>query len=150
MKAWLVVLAVVLVAGCSGQNAVVGTRTATGVGTVLTDSAGKTLYFTDQEAGGKVLCTADCVRIWIPLTVTSESVSGGVPGKLATVKRPDNGKLQVTYDGKPLYTFQQDSGPGDAKGNSVKDSFGGTEFSWHAATTGGSAPDSSTTGGTTY
>jgi hypothetical protein len=47
----------------------------------------------------------------------------------------------VTFDGKPLYTFVQDS-PGQATGNGVMDSFGGTSFTWSAAMTGG-APASS-------
>ncbi|WP_163509732.1 COG4315 family predicted lipoprotein [Fodinicola acaciae] len=151
MKPWFVaVLTLALLAAC-GQNAAVSTRTVAGIGTVLTDSSGKTLYFADQEAGGKVVCTASCLAIWQPVIATSDPVSGNVPGKLATVKRPDNGKSQVTYDGKPLYTFQVDGGPGDAKGNAAKDTFGGVSFSWHAATTGGAAPDNGGgSGGTTY
>jgi hypothetical protein len=46
---------------------------------------------------------------------------------------------QVTFGGKPLYTFVQDT-PGQATGNGAMDSFGGTSFTWTAATT--SAPAS--------
>ena len=48
---------------------------------------------------------------------------------------------QLTFNGKPLYTFVQDS-PGQATGNGVTDSFGGTSFTWTAASTGGSAASS--------
>jgi hypothetical protein len=51
----------------------------------------------------------------------------------------------VTFDGKPLYSFVQDS-PGKVTGNGFSDSFGGTNFTWTAATAGG-APSNS--GGTT-
>ena len=43
--------------------------------------------------------------------------------------------------GKPLYSFVQDS-PGQVTGNGVSDSFGGTNFTWTAATVGG-APSAS-------
>jgi predicted lipoprotein with Yx(FWY)xxD motif len=46
-----------------------------------------------------------------------------VAGKLGAIQRPDGGR-QVTYGGLPLYTYSQDTQPGDAKGDGV----GG---SWH-------------------
>ena len=45
------------------------------------------------------------------------------------------GGSQVTFGGKPLYTFVQDS-PGQVTGNGVTDSFGGTSFTWTVASTG--------------
>ena len=39
----------------------------------------------------------------------------GVTGKLGTITR-DDGTLQVTYNGKPLYYFKNDKAPGDANG----------------------------------
>ena len=47
---------------------------------------------------------------------------------------PD-GDQQVTLDGKPLYTFAQD-GTGEATGDGVTDSFGGTSFTWTVASAG--------------
>ena len=52
--------------------------------------------------------------------------------KLGVVKGP-GGKSQVTFGGKPLYTFVQDS-PGQPTGNGAMDSFDGTSFTWTAAT----------------
>jgi hypothetical protein len=52
------------------------------------------------------------------------------------------GTNQVTYNGKPLYTFVQDK-PGQATGNGAMDSFGGTSFTWTAAMVGGAAAASS-------
>jgi predicted lipoprotein with Yx(FWY)xxD motif len=135
----------------TGSAATVTTRQIPGAGTALTDSAGKTLYFADQEADGSVHCVDACVRFWIPLTVSAgvtPTSGAGVTGTLSTVKRPD-GSVQVTYDGKPLYTFTQDSAPGSASGNGFKDSFGGIDFSWHAAAVAGAvAPPSAAATGT--
>jgi predicted lipoprotein with Yx(FWY)xxD motif len=37
---------------------------------------------------------------------------------LGTVKRPD-GRLQVTFEGMPLYTYVGDTAPGQAKGQGI-------------------------------
>lgn len=61
---------------------------------------------------------------------------------LSTVSRPD-GSTQVEFNGGPLYTFSFDHAAGDAKGENTKDSFAGTAFTWHSATTSGAvAPNS--------
>jgi predicted lipoprotein with Yx(FWY)xxD motif len=132
--------------GSNGSgNATIMTRSASGLGTVLTDSSGKTLYSAEQEASGKISCTGACVGFWYPVLSSSSKVSskGSLPGKLATEKRPDSGKLQVTYNGIPLYTFKLDTAPGSTKGNDYSDSFGSTKFTWYAMTTKGSAKDTS-------
>lgn len=135
----------------TGSGSTVTARQIPGAGTALADSTGKTLYFADQEADGSVHCVDTCLRFWIPLTVSTgvtPTSSAGVTGTVSTVKRPD-GSVQVTYDGKPLYTFTQDSAPGSASGNGFKDSFGGINFSWHAAAvTGAVAPPSAAATGT--
>jgi predicted lipoprotein with Yx(FWY)xxD motif len=130
----------------SGSGAVVSTRKISGVGTVLVDSAGRTLYSPAQESGGTIHCTGGCVAIWPPLTVTSAKRLNGarVPGKLGTVMRP-GGVLQATYRGAPLYSFTVDHAAGSAKGNGTKDSFGGQSFTWHAITTAGAAHAPTTT-----
>jgi predicted lipoprotein with Yx(FWY)xxD motif len=113
-----------------------------GVGMVLTDSAGKTLYSSVQEASGAIKCTGSCLSFWFPVTVAKGvtlQAAGGVSGTLGRISRPDDGKSQLTYNGKPLYTFKLDSGPGQAHGNNFKDSFGGTSFTWQAVTASGSA-----------
>ncbi|MBO0829589.1 MAG: hypothetical protein J2P24_17585 [Streptosporangiales bacterium] len=128
-------------------NGSIMTRSASGIGTLLTDSSGKTLYSPKEEANGTISCTGACVGFWFPVMSSSTKVSskGNLPGKLATVKRPDSGKLQVTYNGMPLYTFKLDTGPGDTKGNDFSDSFSGKKFTWYAMTTKGSAKTGSST-----
>ena len=43
----------------------------------------------------------------------------GLPEHVATVKRPDGGKLQLTYDGHPLYRYAGDQSKADANGEGV-------------------------------
>jgi predicted lipoprotein with Yx(FWY)xxD motif len=121
----------------------VSTMQVPGLGASLVDSSGRTLYFTDAESGGEILCIDTCARFWIPLTVpdaTTPTKDASITGTLTLITRPD-GSHQVTYDGKPLYTFAQDSGPGQATGNGFTDDFHGTTFVWHAVTvTGAAAP----------
>jgi predicted lipoprotein with Yx(FWY)xxD motif len=118
-----------------GNKAVVSMQKTDGVGTRLVDSSGKTLYFSDQEKSGTISCTGACLGFWFPDTVAGKTVSQpkGLSGKLGTIKRSDNGKMQLTYNGAPLYTFKLDTSSGDAKGNNFKDNFGSSHFTWHAA-----------------
>lgn len=141
--------------GCDGGSAedaatTVSVRSVAGTGDVLVNTDGRALYTTDQETGGKVVCTsADCLAVWIPLTVADSNKPTGpdeLSDKLATVDRPD-GKRQVTYEGKPIYTFALDRDPGVVNGNGVSDTFAGTKFTWHAVTTSGTAPTSAPTSG---
>jgi hypothetical protein len=44
---------------------------------------------------------------------------GGLPKHVATVKRPDGGGLQLTYDGHPLYRYSGDKSTADANGDGV-------------------------------
>jgi predicted lipoprotein with Yx(FWY)xxD motif len=90
-------------------------------GTVLVDGKnGMTVYsFTkDVKDSGKSNCTGGCIDTWPALTVPAGATpSGGasLTGKLGTITR-DDGTLQVTYNGLPLYFFKNDKAPGDANG----------------------------------
>jgi predicted lipoprotein with Yx(FWY)xxD motif len=123
----------------------VSARMVTGVGTVLTDQSGKTLYTPQQEASGAIKCTGSCTSFWFPVTVgkgAAPHAASNVTGKLSTIQRPDGGGSQLTYDGKPLYTFRLDTGPGQVHGNNFSDHFGSQSFTWHAVTAGGGAATS--------
>jgi predicted lipoprotein with Yx(FWY)xxD motif len=134
--------------GSAATSATVNLHRIDGVGSVLVDSSGTALYSPAQESSGMIRCSGPCTKIWVPLAASGNlSAGSGVTGKLASIKRPD-GTMQVTYDGRPLYTFVQDGGPGNVTGNGTKDAFGGTSFTWHAVTakgaaaSGGAAPKS--------
>ena len=99
--------------------------------TVLTTNRGHTLYSLSVEQRGRFICTdGACLALWHPLVVRAGTKPTG-PVPLGTVKRPD-GRIQVTYRGRPLYVFDHDTNPGQAKGEGFKDV--GT---WHAASVGG-------------
>jgi predicted lipoprotein with Yx(FWY)xxD motif len=122
----------------SGANAAqtVSVSSVDGVGDVLVDAQGAVLYAADQETGGMVLCTAGCASIWEPLTLAdgaNPTAGDGLGSKLGVVERPD-GAQQVTFDGRLLYRFVEDPGPGTVTGNGFADTFEGRPFTWHVAT----------------
>lgn len=130
----------------SGGDQTVATKSISGVGDALVDSSGKVVYTNDMDTGSKIACTDQCLTEWVPLAAPSggqpTADDSAVQAKLGTVKRPD-GSSQVTFGGLPLYTFVED-GPGQATGNGFRDSFGGTDFVWTAATASGKAAPSTT------
>jgi predicted lipoprotein with Yx(FWY)xxD motif len=86
------------------------------LGMILVNAQGKTLYELDKDTATMATCTGGCTALWPPLTVTGTPVAGsGVTASMLTVLTGANG-MQVLYNGHPLYTFAQDSAPGDVKG----------------------------------
>jgi predicted lipoprotein with Yx(FWY)xxD motif len=99
--------------------------------TILTNLNGRTLYSLSAEKNGRFICiSAGCRATWRPLVVPQGTKPKG-PVSLGTRTRPD-GRIQVTYKGLPLYSFNGDVKPGDANGEGLKDV--GT---WHAAKVAG-------------
>jgi predicted lipoprotein with Yx(FWY)xxD motif len=159
--------AALALAGCSGGGGYGGAAAPTGsssgpssgmvavkqvpdVGSALVDGAGKTLYFSDQEATGAIKCVGDCLGFWFPVPGDPTTAStAAVPG-LAVIHRPDNGMDQLTYHGKPLYTFKLDNGPAQHNGHNLDDSFGNAKFTWRAASTSAAASPSDTKAPTGY
>jgi predicted lipoprotein with Yx(FWY)xxD motif len=148
----LLVAAAVALAACgggggatamsSGGGSAVSAKNLGSAGTVLVDAQGMALYASDQEAAaGKVLCTGACNSFWQPVTASGKPTStGSLSGHLGTVKRPDGG-TQVTYNGKPLYSFTQDQA-GQVTGDGFKDAFDGQQFTWHVVSVGNSGSTS--------
>jgi len=147
-------VAAAVLAGCAGYAESTGggqpapskpavmTRNLAGLGTVLVNTAGKTIYSPEQEAHGRILCTGSCLAFWLPVTVKTAAglhAPGGVTGVLGTIHRRDDGLTQLTYNGRPLYTFRLDRSAGQAHGSNFADSFGGTSFTWRAVTAGGTS-----------
>jgi predicted lipoprotein with Yx(FWY)xxD motif len=98
-----------------------------------------------MDSGSKIACTSKCAAFWTPLAAPSggQPTSGdsGVQAKLGSITRSD-GTTQVTFGGKPLYSFVKDSS-GKVTGNGFSDQFGGTTFTWTVASTGGASSSSS-------
>lgn len=121
--------ALALTGGSSSATSVVKTGHALGK-SVLVTRRGLTLYSLSAERNGRFICTnSTCMSVWKALVVSRGTKPTGA-ATLATVRRPD-GRTQVTYKGKPLYTFVKDTKPGQATGEGFKDV--GT---WHVASTG--------------
>ena len=99
------------------MTATVGTK-----GTLVVASAnGMTVYtFTKDVANsGTSACTGGCLTKWPAVTVPAGSTAAGassVTGKIGTITRTDDGTLQVTYNGLPLYFYSGDKAAGDANG----------------------------------
>ncbi len=99
----------------------VGTANTKDLGDFLISFDGMTLYTYAKDTAGVSTCTGDCAKAWPPLTVYPNdrlAAATGVKGKLDTLKR-DDGSLQVTYNGLPLYVFGKDKAPGDTTGQNV-------------------------------
>lgn len=117
-----------------GEAVTVSVGSASGVGQVLVDSNGMTLYYfeKDQKGSGKSNCEGACASAWPPLTASGEAkaMSGVNASMLGTIERPD-GTNQVTYAGWPLYTFVEDKKPGEDNGTDIK-AFGGSWYPLHS------------------
>jgi predicted lipoprotein with Yx(FWY)xxD motif len=93
-------------------------KTATiGGTTVLTNAAGRTVYWFAPDTSTKSACYGSCASYWPPVAGPLKA-GPGVNGTLSTIQRTD-GSTQETYNGHPLYTYAGDSAPGQANGNNL-------------------------------
>ncbi len=127
-------------AGTSATSVVtVSAKSVPGVGTVLVNRQGQTLYLLSSEKGGKITCigSSGCTKVWPEITLpkgeTAAKAGSGVQSALLGSVKDASGNLEATYNGWPVYTYAGDSGPGVAHGQGVT-SFGGT---WYALNTSG-------------
>lgn len=104
-------------------GAVVQVRSQSDLGEILVGPEEMTLYMFDNDEGGESTCYDQCAEAWPPLTVDDEAdatAGADVAAELGTTER-DDGSLQVTAAGHPLYYFASDEEPGDASGQGVND-----------------------------
>jgi predicted lipoprotein with Yx(FWY)xxD motif len=132
----------------TGQAATVGVSN-TGLGQVLVNSQGRTLYLFKADQGAKSACTGVCAGAWPPLLAEGKPTLGkGINASLVgTAARPE-GTTQLTYNGHPLYLFAQDRKAGETNGQGVT-AFGAAWFALNSAGNqlSAQAPSSSTGGG---
>jgi predicted lipoprotein with Yx(FWY)xxD motif len=123
--------------GTSGSGSVaLKTGKVAGLGTVLVDSTGRTLYVFAPDKASKVTCTGSCASVWPPLKAASgqqPTLSGAVKASLVSSDPDPSGGSVVTYHGWPLYRYAADSGPGMAQGQALN-SAGGR---WYVITPAG-------------
>jgi predicted lipoprotein with Yx(FWY)xxD motif len=102
--------------------------TVPGLGAVLVDGYGLTLYlFVPDHHAGRSTCSGYCATQWPPLIlpagVTTPVAGAGVDTALVgTTRRGDS--LQVTYAGWPLYRWIGDTSTGQATGEGIRNSGG--------------------------
>jgi predicted lipoprotein with Yx(FWY)xxD motif len=90
---------------------------------LVTDANGMTIYYHDKDEPNKSRCNEGCSQYWLPVRPNSAAYTGSSFG----VTTRKDGTQQVTFAGKPLYTFFNDKQPGDKKGD-------GKQGIWHALT----------------
>jgi predicted lipoprotein with Yx(FWY)xxD motif len=119
----------------NGRPATVGVSDLGGLGKVLVDSKGRTVYLFEKDTGAKSTCSGACATEWPPVTTNGKPTAGtGVTASMAGTTKRSDGKTQVTYNGHPLYLFEGDTKPGDAAGQNV-DAFGAE---WYVLSPAGS------------
>jgi predicted lipoprotein with Yx(FWY)xxD motif len=78
-------------------------------GRVVADGRGQAIYVFSRDRYRASRCNGACAKAWPPFLTTSRPRAGkGVAvSALGTLRRPD-GRLQVTYSGRPLYYYNGD------------------------------------------
>src|SRR5262245_3716191 len=129
-----------------GGAASIATATVPGVGKVLVNGDGQTIYLFEADTGATSACSGACASLWPPVTTSGNATAtmGATSSMLGTTTR-DDGSTQVTYNGHPIYTYTGDTASGQANGEGLN-TYGGL---WYAVTTAGTAAQGSGGGGGT-
>lgn len=88
---------------------------ASSLGKILATADGMTLYIFTPDSGGKSVCNGGCAKAWPAIVGKSTPGTGLDAEDFATITR-DDGTLQATFYGRPLYLFAGDAKPGDVAG----------------------------------
>jgi predicted lipoprotein with Yx(FWY)xxD motif len=101
---------------------VVQTKKVKGLGVILVNGSGRTLYMFKPDKQKRVTCKGQCAAIWPPMKLKAGQTAtvGGAAKKslLGSDKNPSGGRV-VTYNRWPLYTYVADSKPGQATGQAL-------------------------------
>jgi predicted lipoprotein with Yx(FWY)xxD motif len=121
----------------------VATRQVKGLGVVLVDSQGFTLYAFAPDRHQRVTCTGSCASVWHPLTAGTPVATGAAHMSLLGSDANPGGGHVVTYHGWPLYTYVGDTSPGQANGQGLNANGG----LWHAVSPSGAVIMGTMSGG---
>jgi predicted lipoprotein with Yx(FWY)xxD motif len=136
------------------------TANVSGLGMVVVDGRGRTVYILTADKQKNVACddASGCTKVWpdLPLpegTLAAKAGSGVEASRLSTMKA-SGGEAYPTYNGWLMYEYVGDSGPGQGHGQGIQ-SFGGTWYALSPAgapitTTAAPAASSSTSGAGGY
>src|SRR5438876_10675843 len=88
-------------------------------GRILFDGRGFALYAFTSDPRGRSTCYGACAAAWPPYVVRAKPA-----GKLLGTTRRTDGKLQLTYAGRPIYYYVGDRKPGQILCQNVRE-YGG-------------------------
>jgi predicted lipoprotein with Yx(FWY)xxD motif len=105
-----------------------------GLGDILVDSEGLTLYIFDNDmTAGQSSCNDACADAWPPLMASGAPTYGeGLDASMFSVITRADGSMQLAVNGKPLYRFASDTAAGQTTGQGI----GGV---WHVVAPDGTA-----------
>ena len=102
----------------------------------LVDDQGRALYVflgDTQNSGTSACMDAECMTEWPAVVVAAAPTAGeGVDAAMLGTITRDDGTMQATYNGWPLYHFSGDTAPGDINGQ-------GMEGQWFLVSASGTA-----------
>ena len=79
----------------------------------------RAVYIFQRDPKGRSACYGDCAEAWPPVfTKGRPQAAAGVKASLLGRTKRRDGRLQVTYAGKPLY-FYAHEGPGEVRCHNV-------------------------------
>jgi predicted lipoprotein with Yx(FWY)xxD motif len=122
MALLLVGVGTALAASGSAPRAATVATAPSGLGRILVDGRGRTLYLFEKDRRGMSACSGLCTAYWPPLLTNGKSLAskGAKRSLLASIRRAD-GSRQVTYAGHPLYFFSGDTKGGQTNGEGLTD-----------------------------
>ena len=145
--------------GAASKPVVVSTRSVPGLGQILVNSSGRTLYMFVPDKDKKVTCVSTCAKIWPPLflpTGAKAVAAGGAKQALLGSDKDPAGGHVVTYSHWPLYTYLGDTKPGVTFGEALNVNGGlwyvlspSGALIKHKANKGGGSTTTTTTSSTT-
>jgi predicted lipoprotein with Yx(FWY)xxD motif len=151
-RRWLVgagaVVASLALAACSSSTPAASskpgtafsTRTISGLGAVVVDARGRTVYVLTADGRMNAPCSdaSGCTATWpdlpLPDGVTAAKAGSGVQASLLSTMKLSDGETYPTYHGWLMYEYTGDSGSGQANGKGIQ-SFGGTWYPLSASGT---------------
>ena len=134
VAAWAVLLLHPMGSDASSSSGPSISTASTSLGRIVVNSGGRTLDMFGKDKRNKSACAGMCAKFWPPLIAAGKprATGGARASLLGTTKRAD-GRMQVTYNRHPLYTFVKDTKKGQTHGEGLT-AFGGQ---WNAVSPAG-------------
>ena len=114
------------------------TTARTGLGRIIVDGRGRSLYLFEKDPRGQSTCSGLCATYWPPVLSNGKpiAIKGAKQSLLGSIRRAD-GTRQVSYAGHPLYFFSGDTMRGQTNGEGLQDFGAG----WYALAPSGKKLD---------